>query len=102
MKSRFTHWVDFEDYDFLDLCRILNYQLKAFGARYDQKTFDILCKELKSRLNPKGYLEGNGRGVRNFAEEVCALRDVYLTNHATGALSGDALLRITPEMLPFV
>lgn len=102
LKSRFTHWVDFEDYDFLDLCSILNYQLKAFGARYDQKTFDILCKELKSRLNSKGYLEGNGRGVRNFAEEVCALRDVYLTNHATGVLSGDALLRITPEMLPFV
>lgn len=70
MKSRFTHFFDFEDYTPDEMIEI--FQLFAKSEEYivSKETLDILKKEFTNLYRKRDKTFGNGRLVRNFIDDA--------------------------------
>lgn len=68
LRSRFTNFIDFEDYSPRELVEIFSSLMKAKGMSMDQATQDWAEKLFESIYNERDETFANGRTVRNMFE----------------------------------
>lgn len=93
LKSRFSNWVEFPDYTFEELWEIMQAQISdKYIATTD--TYDKM-KLLLFSFFKKNLVDGNGRFVRNFVQEIAFAQSMRLRNEDT--LDRVTLQTITSE-----
>lgn len=93
LKSRFSNWVEFPDYTFEELWDIMNLQI---SDKYIAST-EVLdkMKLLLFSFFRKGLVDGNGRFVRNFVQEIVFAQSMRLRNETN--LDKETLQTLTVE-----
>lgn len=95
LKSRFTKFVHFDDYNASQMCSIFSQIASSSGYIVEtgadvvlKRYFDKICKQKQ-----KGF--GNGREVRNFFEQVLEYNAKHIQEMDIAALSDEELQTIT-------
>jgi SpoVK/Ycf46/Vps4 family AAA+-type ATPase/tetratricopeptide (TPR) repeat protein len=70
MKSRFSHYFTFEDYEPKELIEIFTGMAKAEEYSVEQKAIELLEKEFTELYRKRDQTFGNARLVRNFLNEA--------------------------------
>lgn len=91
LKSRFTNWIEFPDYNLQELLQILTFTLEKRKAIVEDPY--RLEQSFAYIYNLKGYVEGNGRFVRNYVERLIRERDTR------NAISIRQKIQLTPQQL---
>lgn len=69
LKSRFSNWVDFPDYSYPELCKILQLMLLGKGYQLTGDSEKIAYKAI-SVFYQRKLLNGNARSIRNFVQKI--------------------------------
>ena len=83
LKSRFPNWIEFPSYTCDDLLDILLLNVNKKNVALSQDDWDYLESrfiELFNATNVNGALDGNGRYIENFMNDLLATRDIRLAN----------------------
>lgn len=83
LKSRFPNWIEFPSYTCDDLLDILLLNINKKNVALSQDDWDYLESrfiELFNATNVNGALDGNGRYIENFMNDLLATRDIRLAN----------------------
>ena len=83
LKSRFPNWIEFPSYTCDDLLDILLLNINKKNVTLSQDDWDYLENrfiELFNATNVNGALDGNGRYIENFMNDLLATRDIRLAN----------------------
>lgn len=83
LKSRFPNWIEFPSYTCDDLLDILLLNINKKNVVLSQDDWDYLESrfiELFNATNVNGALDGNGRYIENFMNDLLATRDIRLAN----------------------
>lgn len=83
LKSRFPNWIEFPSYTCDDLLDILLLNINKKNVALSQDDWDYLESrfiELFNATNINGALDGNGRYIENFMNDLLATRDIRLAN----------------------
>lgn len=83
LKSRFPNWIEFPSYTCDDLLDILLLNINKKNVTLSQDDWDYLESrfiELFNATNVNGALDGNGRYIENFMNDLLATRDIRLAN----------------------
>lgn len=83
LKSRFPNWIEFPSYTCDDLLDILLLNINNKNVALSQDDWDYLESrfiELFNATNVNGALDGNGRYIENFMNDLLATRDIRLAN----------------------
>ena len=83
LKSRFPNWIEFPSYTCDDLLDILLLNINKKNVALSQDDWDYLESrfiELFNATNVNGALDGNGRYIENFMNNLLATRDIRLAN----------------------
>lgn len=83
LKSRFPNWIEFPSYTCDDLLDILLLNINKKNVALSQDDWDYLESrfiELFNTTNVNGALDGNGRYIENFMNDLLATRDIRLAN----------------------
>lgn len=94
LKSRFTNWIEFEDYTLSEMCQIAKYQLFKAKVVCDNNLLAAIRYSLDKLMQLHGADGGNGRLVRNFIDAIILERDSRLAKLNISQLSNDSLNRI--------
>jgi len=70
LKSRFTRYIHFDDYESADLLRIFRLLCDRHELRFRAEAWQKSAQIIKSRWESRGEHFGNAREVRTFFEEV--------------------------------
>lgn len=102
LKSRFPNWIEFPSYTCDELLDILLLHIQKKNVMISQDNWDYLESRfvnLFNITNINGALDGNGRYIENFVNELLAIRDIRLSNLKMQniTLSNDDLLTITKD-----
>ena len=102
LKSRFPNWIEFPSYTCDELLDILLLHIQKKNVMISQDNWDYLESRfvnLFNITNINGALDGNGRYIENFVNELLAVRDIRLSNLKMQniTLSNDDLLTITKD-----
>lgn len=100
LKSRFPNWIEFPSYSCDELLDILLLHIQKRNAIISQADWDYLESRfvnLFNVTNVNGAMDGNGRYIENFINELLAIRDIRLSKlrMQNVQLSNDDLLTIT-------
>lgn len=96
LKSRFTTYIDFEDYQPEEMQQIFELMLQKYQYHLDEDARDELMKLWRASKYDENF--GNGRGVRNVFEKV-------ISNQANRLMTSEQIDRnlltlITREDIP--
>ena len=83
LKSRFPNWIEFPSYTCDDLLDILLLNINKKNVALSQDDWDYLESrfiELFNATNVNSALDGNGRYIENFMNDLLATRDIRLAN----------------------
>ena len=94
-RSRFTNYIEFEDYTLDEKLQITKYSIKAQNAVMDESFYEH--KNFKKLLQFYGRHNANARDVRNFVQALLIARDNRLAKTPMDKLTNDDLMRITAE-----
>lgn len=102
LKSRFPNWIEFPSYTCDELLDILLLHIQKKNVMISQDNWDYLESRfvnLFNITNINGALDGNGRYIENFVNELLAIRDIRLSNLKMQniTLSNDDLITITKD-----
>ena len=102
LKSRFPNWIEFPSYTCDELLDILLLHINKKNVTISQTDWDYLESRfinLFNVTNINGALDGNGRYIENFVNDLLAIRDIRLSNLKMQniPLSNDDLITITKE-----
>ena len=102
LRSRFPNWIEFPSYSCDELLDILLLHIQKRNAIISQADWDYLESRfvnLFNVTNVNGAMDGNGRYIENFINELLAIRDIRLSKlrMQNVQLSNDDLLTITKE-----
>lgn len=102
LKSRFPNWIEFPSYTCDELLDILLLHINKKNVAISQTDWDYLESRfinLFNVTNINGALDGNGRYIENFVNDLLAIRDIRLSNLKMQniPLSDDDLITITKE-----
>lgn len=102
LRSRFPNWIEFPSYSCDELLDILLLHIEKKNALISQANWDYLESRfvnLFNVTNVNGAMDGNGRYIENFVNELFAIRDIRLSNlrMQNVTLSNDDLITITKE-----
>lgn len=92
LKSRFTNWVNFEDYSLNELQEIM---LRNIKSQYEETPGDVikLANRALSVFWRENLIEGNARFVRNLVQEISFAHSVRTKNE--GDFSKKSLTTLT-------
>lgn len=93
LSSRFTNWIEFQDYNELELVDIMDMFIKKQYPLTSQDTLE-LAKGYIEELNANNLISGNGRFVRNFVQEMAFSQSLRLSD--TNRFDEDSLLTLAP------
>ncbi len=99
LKSRFTRYLNFEDFEPVELCRILHLFAKKAQYSFTDATIARLHSILFKAYSSRGPGFGNARFVRNLFEEAMQNQAMRLSQ-MEGDPSKDTLMAIEPNDLP--
>lgn len=94
-RSRFTNYIEFEDYTLDEKLQITKYSIKAQNAVMDESFYEH--KNFRKLLQFYGRHNANARDVRNFVQALLIARDNRLAKTPMDKLTNDDLMRITAE-----
>ena len=97
LKSRFSNYLEFKDYDREALSGIFNYEMTKRGYLLD------ISKEKLNPLIERRSAEpdfGNARGIRNLCDEVVMNHNSNLKRYDLRTVSDEVLMTITNADLP--
>lgn len=102
LKSRFPNWIEFPSYTCDDLLDILLLNINKKNVALSQDDWDYLESrfiELFNATNVNGALDGNGRYIENFMNDLLATRDIRLANMKRQgyALTNNDILTLTRD-----
>ena len=102
LKSRFPNWIEFPSYTCDDLLDILLLNINKKNVALSQDDWDYLESrfiELFNATNVNGALDGNGRYIENFMNDLLATRDIRLANMKRNGytLTNDDILTLTRD-----
>ena len=102
LKSRFPNWIEFPSYTCDDLLDILLLNINKKNVTLSQDDWDYLESrfiELFNATNVNGALDGNGRYIENFMNDLLATRDIRLANMKRNGyiLTNDDILTLTRD-----
>lgn len=102
LKSRFPNWIEFPSYTCDELLDILLLHIQKKNVMISQDNWDYLESRFVNLFNITNInraLDGNGRYIENFVNELLAIRDIRLSNLKMQniTLSNDDLLTITKD-----
>ncbi|MEW4561084.1 AAA family ATPase [Bremerella sp. JC770] len=100
LESRFTRYIDFDDYAVADLCRI--FEKFCSDAEYELSTEARAIASILFTAAYHGRDErfGNARFVRNVFERAVGLHSERLAAQPEAAITREALIDFTPEDIP--
>ena len=102
LKSRFPNWIEFPSYTCDELLDILLLHINKKNVAISQADWDYLESRfinLFNVTNTNGALDGNGRYIENFVNDLLAIRDIRLSNLKMQniPLSNNDLITITKD-----
>ena len=96
LKSRFSNYLEFEDYNTEELADIFGFEMKKRGyvSKFDRnRLMDVIEKKAQT------VDFGNARGVRNLCDEVIKRHNSRLKAFDLKEISNDFILTVTDEDL---
>lgn len=100
LQSRFNRYIQFDDYDIEDLCRIFKRSLKKSQYSIKKNAYAELEAYIQHNVLTKDENFGNGRFVRNLFERIIQNQANRLAKQTT--ISNDDLSIITIEDIPTI
>lgn len=102
LSSRFKNWIEFPDYSLEELVQILELDFKQQGVwltEADQNVLAISFLTIYKHLTQDGQtpLQGNGRTIRNYVQDLIQARDVRINQRGAEQLSDEELQQVTAE-----
>lgn len=98
LKSRFTRYIQFDDYEPADLLRVFRRLCDRHELRFRAEAWHKSRQTIKNRWESRGDHYGNAREMRTFFEEVMQAHANRLSQIDNP--SRDQLRTLTPEDIP--
>lgn len=74
LRSRFNKYINFEDYDLFELCKIFNLVCEKNGFKITKDAFNYVMQVFKEKVDNKADNFANAREVRNFFERAILMQ----------------------------
>ncbi len=102
LSSRFKNWIEFPDYSLEDLIQILDLDLQKQFVHLTEEDQKVLVDSflfIYKHLTQDGQtpLQGNGRTIRNYVQDLIQARDVRINQRGAEQLSDEELQQVTAE-----
>ncbi len=97
LQSRFSLFMDFEDYTVAEMVQIFKYTCDSRGYVVSDDSWETVIKEMTKMINSKNENFANGRDVRNFFEKVLKKQNVRISRLGINGLTEMDFMTIMKE-----
>ena len=104
LKSRFSRYIHFENYEMEDLLEILKRFCKSNGYQLETECLPLFEKQMKKRMEDPSFKHNfsNGRYVRNIFEKMVVAQGNRLATTDISQLDNNTLTLLTTQDLQYV
>lgn len=97
LKSRFSNFIHFEDYNAQELYQIFQQMIRSYGNRVEESAQPVLTQYFERLYRTRDKNFGNGRDVRNFYDSVLKHNAVRLAKMDISTLPPETLVTLTKD-----